>query len=241
MIKEDKLFYDYQNDEDESLDSDKMEELTLEDELLIEDIENINEDDINFDEDLDEDNVKKEKKKVEDEIESDDLIYYRYYMNNHRLEGKHSLKRDTILKGKENLEETIEDEHYHIPDIDFDRNQGIEKGTDFEFESKHFMDYTERINLSKDVYSILEKNTNIDFKSNRRKPNRQNFNDYYSMLLEELSNKYSNYEIFIELSYYFTNNLFNMYKLLDKKYAMIIIKELQEKGYLYDLKKIKFV
>lgn len=240
MIKKSELFYDFQDEDGEINENDKLEELTLEDELLIEDIEDIDDDDINFDDD--EDSYVEKKVEIEkDEIETDDLVYYRYYMNNHRLEGKHSLKRDTILHGKKNPEESIEQECYYTPEADFNKDQGIEKGTDFEFESKNFMDYAERINLSKDVHDVLSKNTPIDFQSNRRKPNRQVFNDYYSMLLKELSNKYTNYEIFIELAYYFTDNLFNMYKLLDKKYAMLIIKELQEKGHLQGLKKIKFV
>ena len=55
------------------------------------------------------------------------------------------------------------------------------------------------------------------------------------MLLYNIDKQYTQSEIFVELSYYFTDNIFNMYKLLDKKYATSIIKELREKGFLNNL------
>ena len=55
------------------------------------------------------------------------------------------------------------------------------------------------------------------------------------MLLTNIDKQYTQSEIFVELSYYFTDNIFNMYKLLDKKYATSIIKELREKGFLNNL------
>ena len=64
---------------------------------------------------------------------------------------------------------------------------------------------------------------------------RQIFNSYYQMLLTNLKYKYTKSEIFVTLSYYFTDNIFNMFKLLDKKHATIIIMELKNKGYLEDI------
>ena len=55
------------------------------------------------------------------------------------------------------------------------------------------------------------------------------------MLLVNIDKQYTKSEIFVELAYYFTDNIFNMYKLLDKKYATAIIKELREKGFLTNL------
>ncbi len=73
--------------------------------------------------------------------------------------------------------------------------------------------------LSQDVYDYLNDLTELDFSSNRRKPNRQAFNEYYRMLIDNIGKDYTKSEIFVELSYYFTDNIFNMFKLLDKEYA----------------------
>ena len=67
------------------------------------------------------------------------------------------------------------------------------------------------------------------------------FNEYYNLLLNKLHLKYTNSEIFVELSYFFTDNIFNMYKLLDKNSATIIIKELMQKGYLKNLQNVNFL
>jgi len=176
----------------------------------------------------------------EDEDEDNDIdIMFKFNTNNHKIEGKHSLKRDTIFKGKI-VEET---EHYSYITEDYSQSDGfpIEAGSAYEFESKHNDEYVGRIELSNDVYTLLQDNTELDFTSNRRKPNRQAFNDYYRMLLDKLGKKYSKSEIFVELSYYFTDNIFNMFKLLDKEYATQIIFELKQSGYLDNLNNINFI
>jgi hypothetical protein len=43
-------------------------------------------------------------------------------------------------------------------------------------------------------------------------------------------NKFTYSEVFIELSYYFSDNIVNMFKLLDKYYGGIIAKELAMKS-----------
>ncbi len=171
----------------------------------------------------------------EDEID----IMFKFNTNNHKIEGKHSLKRDTIFKGK------VEDEEEYHSYITEDCSQTdgfpIEVGSAYEFESKHNDEYVNRLDLANDVYRLLQENTELDFTSNRRKPNRQAFNDYYRMLLDNLGKKYSKSEIFVELSYYFTDNIFNMFKLLDKEYATQIIYELKQSGYLDNLNNINFI
>ena len=97
------------------------------------------------------------------------------------------------------------------------------------------------LNLSKDVYDLLEEKTELDFSSNRRKPNKQAFNVYYKMLLDNIGNEYTKSEIFVEFSYYFTDNIFNMFKLLDKEYATQIIVELKKSGYLRNLNNVNFI
>ena len=174
--------------------------------------------------------------------ESDNVdIMVKFNTNNHKLEGKHSLARDTIFKGK--IENVNEHSEYYTNQDDFNINEGlpIEVGSSYEFESKYYEDYVGRLNLSRDVYDLLSANTELDFSSNRRKPNKQAFNDYYKMLLDSIGKDYTKSEIFVELSYYFTDNIFNMFKLLDKEYATQIIVELKQSGYLTNLNNINFI
>lgn len=177
-----------------------------------------------------------------EEYEEDDVdIMFKFNTNNHKLEGKHSLARDTIFKGK--VEEVTEESEYLSSQDDFNMSDGlpIEVGTNYEFESKYHEEYIGRLNLSRDVYDLLTEKTELDFSSNRRKPNRQAFNDYYKMLLDNIGKEYTKSEIFVELSYYFTDNIFNMFKLLDKEYATQIIVELKQSGYLSNLNNINFI
>lgn len=194
---------------------------------------------VNIDEDFDESDISA----VEIEEDEDDEvdIMVKFNTNNHKIEGKHSLARDTIFKGK--VEEVTEESEYLTAQDDFNISDGlpIEVGSSFEFESKYHEEYVNRLELQKDVYDLLSEKTELDFSSNRRKPNRQAFNDYYRMLLENIGKEYTKSEIFVELSYYFTDNIFNMFKLLDKEYATQIIIELKQSGYLTNLNNINFI
>jgi len=162
-------------------------------------------------------------------------VIYNLNTNKHKQDGKHSLDRDTIFKGK--LEEKQE---FEIEDTSYSSTK-IETGSLYEYESRYHVDYLNQKNISTDVFQILDDKTNLNYRQNRRKPNKQIFNDYYELLIKELNNKYTNYEIFVELAYYFTDQIFNMFKLLDKKHALNIIKELKIKGYLKDLDNLNFV
>lgn len=196
-------------------------------------------DDIDYDESVDDIIIEDES---EDEIEVDDDvdIMFKFNTNNHKIEGKHSLARDTIFKGK--VEDNTEQSEYYSTQDDFSIDGlPIEVGTSYEFESKYHEEYIGRLNLSRDVYDLLSDKTELDFSSNRRKPNRQSFNDYYRMLLDNIGKDYTKSEIFVELSYYFTDNIFNMFKLLDKEYATQIIVELKQSGYLNNLNNINFI
>jgi hypothetical protein len=172
---------------------------------------------------------------VEENVDFD--LIYRLNTNKHRQEGKHTLQRDTIFKGK--LDEKIElnEDGYSGTD---NSHADTFKLFDVEFDS-YTDDYLNQNNLTKDVFNILETKTDLDFRQNRRKPNKETFNNYYNLLLKELGFRYTKSEIFVELSYYFTDNIFNMFKLLDKRPATIIIKELMQKGYLKNINGIDFL
>ena len=65
--------------------------------------------------------------------------------------------------------------------------------------------------------------------NNRRKPSKSDFNHYYHLLKTNLEDDgFTNVELFNELSVYFSDNLFNMFKLLDNKWRNLIINELQD-------------
>jgi len=204
------------------------------------------------DKDLDKDSIKDVKvdkadkaeeieKTKETEEEEDEMdVMFKFNTNKHKIEGKHALKRDTIFKGK--IEDNLEDsEHYTQNDFNMSDGLPIEAASAYEFESKHNEEYVGRLNLSKDVYKLLDEETELDFSKNRRKPNRQAFNDYYTLLLDNIGKEYTKSEIFVELSYYFTDNIFYMFKLLDKEYATQIIVELKQSGYLNNLNNINFI
>lgn len=194
--------------------------------------EDLNDSMVDFDED---ENVQDDVDVDDNEIDEFELLY-KLNTNKHRQEGKHKLKRDTLFKGKEeNKDKALEND---ITDTNSDYNDIVNF---FKHESDSYDEYVEQNNLTKDVHDILSEKTNIDFSQNRRKPNRETFNNYYNILLKELGYQYTKSEIFVTLSYYFTDNIFNMFKLLDKVPATIIIKELSKKGYLKDLDGIKFL
>jgi hypothetical protein len=209
-------------DIEEVLDEELSEDISEED--LVEDIE---------DDFLTDDNPIE----VEENVDFD--LIYRLNTNKHRQEGKHTLQRDTIFKGK--LEEKqITPEGSEYSGNDSTSHNDSFKLFDVEFDS-YTDDYLNQNNLTKDVFNILEQKTNLDFRQNRRKPNKETFNNYYNLLLKELGFRYTKSEIFVELSYYFTDNIFNMFKLLDKRPATIIIKELMQKGYLKNINGIDFL
>jgi hypothetical protein len=245
---------DYENIEDKEIDINSLKDELLEADLMGDDfcmeVEEKNSDEEDFTIDTENDDVEDEgiDNSINfDESESDLDVYFKYSTNNHKLDGKHSLKRDTIFNGKLN-EPSIENFSYFV---DFNVSEFniketgdipmIERGSIFEDESRKGDELLNKKKLSEDVYHLLKTNTELDFNSPRRKPNKIIFNNYYKMLLLNIDKQYSKSEIFVELAYYFTDNIFNAYKLLDKKYAMSIIMELKEKGHLENLNKIKFI
>jgi len=221
----------------ENLDENIDENLDL-DEFNLDDVLDEFSNDIDDIDDLEEDSIETFNDEIEED--SDDDIMVKFNTNNHKIEGKHSLARDTIFKGK--VEDNTEQSEYYSTQDEFSIDGlPIEIGTSYEFESKYHEEYIGRLNLSRDVYDLLSDKTELDFSSNRRKPNRQAFNDYYRMLLDNIGKDYTKSEIFVELSYYFTDNIFNMFKLLDKEYATQIIVELKQSGYLSNLNNINFI
>jgi hypothetical protein len=164
----------------------------------------------------------------ESEVKTEEPDPDEVVLSKHKLEGKHSLKYDSIFKGKK--EDPLDEEDgtssfdtYHKDTIEVDRS------SNYYFESIDNEKYIRSKQVKERVYEVLEKNTSINFLNNRRKPSRTDFNQYYNILKDNLqSESFTNVELFNELAVYFSDNLFNMFKLLDKKWRNLIILELQD-------------
>ncbi len=156
----------------------------------------------------------------EEKDESSDIV-----LSKHTIEGKHSLKYDSIFKGKK--EETPDNEDFDT--MFFNEKFEVDKASQYWFESIDNENYTKEKRVKEKVYEVLSAHTDISFLNNRRKPSRVDFNHYYYLLKTHLKKEnFTNIELFNELSVYFSDNLFNMFKLLDNKWRNLIINELQD-------------
>ena len=156
-----------------------------------------------------------------------------------KLMGKHSLAHDNIFKGKKQappVNELIQEEYI------IKQNSGSfeisEDNLEFEV-SRNSIDYQRHLKLQQEIYRILSDSTDLKMDGSRRKPARSDLNNYFKILLVDLSG-YTHVEIFVELSLYFSDNIWTVYTLLENKYKEIIIKELSEKFGLSQIKKINF-
>lgn len=158
------------------------------------------------------------------DVDLDDGVPEDVVLSKHKLHGKHSLKYDSIFKGKK--DDVAEDES---TSSHFNDKFEVDKGSILYTESHDNENYLRQKKVKERVYEVLSTCTNLNFMNNRRKPSRVDFNDYYELLMDNLIvEKFTNVELFNELSVYFSDNLFNMFKLLDNKYRNLIISELQD-------------
>jgi len=205
-----------QSDDDDDVESDDEKSgvgLDDDDDIDIDILIEIDEDDLDL--------LDKEEEKKEDDAENDIVL------SKHKLEGKHSLKYDSIFKGKK--EDPLDEDDmdgfalYHKESIE------VDKSSNYYFESIDNEAYVRTKLVKERVYAVLSDNTSLNFLNNRRKPSRADFNEYFNLLKKHLdSESFTNVELFNELAVYFSDNLFNMFKLLDNKWRNQIISELQE-------------
>lgn len=217
---------DFDNEDDDTFEGPSMEEfeddsddsgdsgLDFGDDEELDIIIEIDEDDLNLD-------IIPE---VEKSTESEEDIV----LSKHKIEGKHSLKYDSIFKGKK--EEAVdEDDTSDLFSGYYRETIEVDKGSNYHFESIDNEIYIRTKLVKERVYFVLGEYTAISFLNNRRKPSRVDFNNYYSLLKIHLKDEsFTNVELFNELSVYFSDNLFNMFKLLDNKWRNLIISELQD-------------
>lgn len=213
MSNKNELFDDIEDELNED-DSDMIldiDELSVEDsplEIPEMDVDSIDEsDDIEIESDS-EDDSKKESK--------------------HKEVGKHALKYDSIFKGKKddgNLDE------YIIESASKNNSFDPDTSSSYSFERESPTEYVRLKQLKSDLYEIIVNDIKLNIKNSRRKPSRVDFNKYYSILVDKLDmGTFSYSEVFIEFAYYFSDNIENMFKLLDKKWGGKIAQELQKKG-----------
>jgi hypothetical protein len=183
--------------------------------------------DIDYDDDIDSDIVIDIDDDIEDIVSTPKKSETDAVLSKHKIDGKHSLKYDSIFKGKK--EDPLLDTDSEISSFSKGDVIEVDKSSYQHNESMNSEDYFRSKLIKEKVYNALSKNTNLNFLNNRRKPSRVDFNSYYNLLYNELkSDSFTNVEIFNELSFYFSDNLFNMFKLLDNKWRNLIIDELQQ-------------
>ena len=148
-------------------------------------------------------------------------------LSKHKISGKHGLKYDSIFKGKK--EDPLSDEEFDTMSSYYNENFEVDKGSIYWFESIDNENYIKEKRIKEKVYEVLLNNTDLNFLNNRRKPSKSDFNNYYFLVKTNLKEEnFTNTELFNELAVYFSDNLFNMFKLLDNKWRTLIITELEE-------------
>jgi len=207
------------NPKDEELDDDNME---------------FDDDNMEFDEDDSDDgksNDSENDDSDEDEKEKEAASFNQKgetgEKSSHKKYKKHSLKYDTIFKGKKEVldEDGIDENNTMLAPDKIE----IMQGTIVYEEARNPEEYRRLKKLTETVYDILLNHTELNFKKNRRKPSPKDFNRYFDIIKENVKdNSFSDCDIFVELAFYFSENLFNMFKLLDPEKGSRIMQELKE-------------
>lgn len=213
-IENEELVYEDDSEDDDDDDDDSEGGLSLD------------EDDTDLDIviEIDEDDLELEEPEVETtDVENTDEII----LSKHKIEGKHSLKYDSIFKGKK--EDPVDEDTLDGFATYYKETIEVDKSSNYHTESIDNESYIRAKLVKERVYDVLKEHTSINFLNNRRKPSRLDFNQYYSLLKKNLSDEsFTNIELFNELAVYFSDNLFNMFKLLDNQWRNLIINELQD-------------
>ena len=215
------------------LDEDLNEELTEDDDSNDEAVEEVVEEATDSEESIDILDDEEEVGDIVIEIDEEDLKFdlkeeepEDVVLSKHTIQGKHSLKYDSIFKGRKETPLTEDDVEISS---NFNDNFEVDKSSMYWHESIDNENYIKEKRLKEKVYEVLLEHTDINFLNNRRKPSRVDFNHYYFLLRNNLQGEsFTNVELFNELAVYFSDNLFNMFKLLDNKWRNLIITELQD-------------
>ena len=195
------------DEESSESESDEPIDVVDDDEAFHDDIIEIDDEDLEFE--------------LKTEAPADDVV-----LSKHTIQGKHSLKYDSIFKGRK--EDPLTEDSVEVSNS-YNDSFEVDKSSQYWFESIDNENYIKEKRIKERVYEVLSQHTDINFLNNRRKPSRVDFNQYYFLLKTNLQQEsFTNIELFNELAVYFSDNLFNMFKLLDNKWRNLIIVELQD-------------
>jgi hypothetical protein len=192
------------------------------------DFENLSDDEDLSDEIIDDSLIEDEIDLKEDLVIIDEIkpLKEDVVLSKHTLHKKHSLNYDSIFKGKK--EDPLTEDEWDSSS-NFNETFEVDKSSIYWFESVDNENYIKEKRIKERVYDVLALHTDLNFLNNRRKPSRADFNNFYYLLKTNLQNEnFTNVELFNELAVYFSDNLFNMFKLLDNKWRNMIIQELQD-------------
>jgi len=203
--------------------NDEFEEKELSNDETNEEIIEIEDDltDIEIDEEVIDDTLPIIDDAITEEAQPDEVI-----LSKHTINRKHSLNYDSIFKGKKEDPLTEDEGDFSSG---YNETFEVDKSSIYWHESVDNENYIKEKRIKEKVYDVLATHTDINFLNNRRKPSKNDFNHFYFLLKTNLQEEnFTNVEIFNELAVYFSDNLFNMFKLLDNKWRNMIIQELQE-------------
>ena len=162
-------------------------------------------------------------------------------LSKHKIKGKHSLKYDSIFKGRKNEAANEFDDFSSDFLVPKQESYNIDTGSGYHDEYRNPEDHSRIQALREKIYAVITEQTGINIKNSRRKPSKQDFNLYLNVLYNNLDmSLYTSAEVFMEFSVYFSDNIVNMFKLLDKHWGGKISSELAGKS-TNKLKDIEFL
>lgn len=204
----------YIDNEEEFNEDENSNEIEEDFDLDLDDIE------IEIDDDIE---IEIDDEDLEIDVKDEDII-----LSKHKEEGKHSLKYDSIFKGKKE-DPVSEDDYMGGFDYYYKESIEVDKSSQYHHESIDNESYVREKLVKERVYQVLKDHTDLNFMNNRRKPSKVDFNNYYELLKTKLKDEsFTNVELFNELAVYFSDNILNMFKLLDSRWRNIVLKELEE-------------
>ena len=170
-------------------------------------------------------------------------------MSKHKITGTHKLSHDSIFLGKKNKEVEESDLYIDIDNKQQNYKPSLSSGYSMERENPN---ETARLNEMRNImYDILKDDLKVIkiHKDNtfapRRKPSQADFNKNFKYLIENLDMTiYTHSEVFAEFSFYFSENLQNMFRLLNVELGGKVSSDLRRnsknKG-LLDLNEVDFI
>lgn len=181
------------------------------------------------------------------ELDEEDKEYKQISRKLSRGKAKTKRKRghDSIFMGKkEDPIEESETSHHVLDEVTKPNAFQFDQTCDYFRQSTSSMSMAQDVELQDKIYNILvnelgvtftKPETDEEYSSDdpktwyypRRKPSRTDFNYYMQQCVEKLDTKiHTHSQIFYHLSLYFSDKIINMFKLLEGKWADIIIAEL---------------